>query len=398
MGGEWTKHSLLLASATAGWLAFAVATEATPLDELVAAAKAEGQLNVIGLPHDWCGYGAIIDGFKTRFGIPVIELSPDIGSTKVIDEIRNARAVSAAPAPDVIDVGHPFASSAKKEGLLQPYKVRTWATIPDAAKDADGYWAGAYYGTIAIEVNTDIIRILPTNWADLQKPAYKGAVGLAGDLGSNQAIQSIFAAGLSAAGGNHETAAELGLTFFATLHEKGNFVSLVGNLATLVDGRTPILIRWDYLAIADRERLKDKSRIEIIRPKTGVVAGVYAQAISAFAAHPNAARLWLEYLYSDETQLMFADGHCHPIRSGEMVRSGRMPKLPMPEAQSRGSGTEADPLFPTVEEQERARDVIIDRWGSVVGVTIDCDSKGTAADIPMVFNDIPVGQCSIPNP
>lgn len=284
MGGEWTKHSLLLASATAGWLAFAVATEATPLDELVAAAKAEGQLNVIGLPHDWCGYGAIIDGFKTRFGIPVIELSPDIGSTKVIDEIRNARAVSAAPAPDVIDVGHPFASSAKKEGLLQPYKVRTWATIPDAAKDADGYWAGAYYGTIAIEVNTDIIRILPTNWADLQKPAYKGAVGLAGDLGSNQAIQSIFAAGLSAAGGNHETAAELGLTFFATLHEKGNFVSLVGNLATLVDGRTPILIRWDYLAIADRERLKDKSRIEIIRPKTGVVAG-FMRRRSALSPH-----------------------------------------------------------------------------------------------------------------
>ena len=30
---------------------------AAPPDALVAAAKQEGQLTVIALPHDWCGYG-----------------------------------------------------------------------------------------------------------------------------------------------------------------------------------------------------------------------------------------------------------------------------------------------------------------------------------------------------
>ena len=37
---------------------------ANPMDDLVATAKKEGQLTVIGLPRDWCGYGTLIDGFK----------------------------------------------------------------------------------------------------------------------------------------------------------------------------------------------------------------------------------------------------------------------------------------------------------------------------------------------
>jgi hypothetical protein len=38
-------------------------------------------------------------------------------------------------APDVIDVGLSFGPSATADGLLQPYKVADWDTIPDTAKD-----------------------------------------------------------------------------------------------------------------------------------------------------------------------------------------------------------------------------------------------------------------------
>ena len=50
------------------------------MDALVAAAKKEGQLTVIALPHDWCNYGGMIDGFKAKYGLTVNELSPDAGS------------------------------------------------------------------------------------------------------------------------------------------------------------------------------------------------------------------------------------------------------------------------------------------------------------------------------
>ncbi len=356
------------------------------IDELVAAAKTEGQLTVIALPRDWCGYGGIIDGFKAKFGLTINELSPHAGSATVIDAIRKTRDAADPPTPDVIDVGLSFVTSAKKEGLLQPHKVATGATIPHAAKDAEGHWYGAYYGAIVFEVNADIVAKMPTDWADLAAPEYRNSVGLAGDLASNQAIQSVFAAGLSAANGNVAQAAAHGLKFFADLRRRGNFVAMVGDLASLTDGRTPILVRWDHLALGDRERLKGKTRIEIVRPRTSV-AGVYAQAISASAAHPNAARLWMEYLYSDETQIAFLNGHCHPIRSANMVRNGKAPAESEKRlTQFQGSGTEAKPLFPTLKEQERAREIITNGWDSVVGVDIQCPPDSTPSGIPMSFD------------
>jgi hypothetical protein len=44
------------------------------------AAKAEGQLTTIALPHDWANYGEIIETFKTKYGLTVNELNPDAGS------------------------------------------------------------------------------------------------------------------------------------------------------------------------------------------------------------------------------------------------------------------------------------------------------------------------------
>ena len=46
----------------------------------------------------------------------------------------------------MIDVGLSFGPAAKTEGLMQPYKVSTWDSIPADAKDADGHWYGDYYG------------------------------------------------------------------------------------------------------------------------------------------------------------------------------------------------------------------------------------------------------------
>ena len=41
-------------------------TAASGMDALIAAAKAEGTLTTIALPHDWCNYGEVIEGFKAK--------------------------------------------------------------------------------------------------------------------------------------------------------------------------------------------------------------------------------------------------------------------------------------------------------------------------------------------
>ena len=55
---------------------------------LIAAAKAEGQLTTIALPHDWCGYGAVIAGFKAKYGLKINELNPDASSGDEIEAIK----------------------------------------------------------------------------------------------------------------------------------------------------------------------------------------------------------------------------------------------------------------------------------------------------------------------
>ena len=87
---------------------------------------------------------------------------------------------------------------------------------------------------------------------------------------------------------------------------------VIGKAASLAQGTTPIVVRWDYNALADRDTLKGNPTVEVVVPKTGVVAGVYVQAISAYAPHPNAAKLWMEYLYSDEGQLGWLEGLLPP--------------------------------------------------------------------------------------
>ena len=37
--------------------------------ELIKAAKAEGTLTTIALPHDWCNYGEAIETFKAKYGL-----------------------------------------------------------------------------------------------------------------------------------------------------------------------------------------------------------------------------------------------------------------------------------------------------------------------------------------
>src|SRR4026208_2121260 len=151
---------------------------------------ASGQLNTIALPHDWCNYGGVIDAFKAKYPeITINELNPDAGSGDEVEAIKANKDNKGPQAPDVIDVGLSFGPSAKAEGLLMPYKVSTWDTIPDSAKDADGSWYGDYYGVLAFEVNKDLVKEAPADWANLLKPEFANSVALAGDpRASNQAI------------------------------------------------------------------------------------------------------------------------------------------------------------------------------------------------------------------
>ncbi|MBB4229086.1 ABC transporter substrate-binding protein [Rhizobium mongolense] len=361
--------SRLLSLSTAIVVASTAIAAAEPSAELIAAAKKEGTLTTIALPHNWCGYGDVIAGFKAKYGIEVNELNPDAGSGDEIEAIKANKGNTGPQAPDVIDVGLSFGPSAKAEGLIQPYKVSTWDSIPDSAKDADGFWYGDYYGVLSFVVNTDIVKNVPKDWADLKKSEYANTVSLAGDpRASNQAVQAVYAAGLAAGEKDATKAGEAGLAYFAELNKAGNLVPVIGKSASLAQGSTPIIVAWDYNGLSWRDSLNGNPPVEVVVPASGVVAGVYVQAISAFAPHPNAAKLWMEYLYSDEGQLGWLKGYCHPIRFNDLAGKGLIPKelldkLPPAEGYAKA-------VFPTLDEQAAGKTAITTKWDSVVGANV----------------------------
>jgi putative spermidine/putrescine transport system substrate-binding protein len=337
--------------------------------ELIDAAKAEGMLTTIALPHSWCNYGEVIEGFKAKYGLEVNELNPDAGSGDEIEAIKANQGNTGPQAPDVIDVGLSFGPSAKAEGLIQPYKVSTWDTIPDSAKDAEGYWYGDYYGVLSFIVNTDLISNVPQDWPDLLGSDYANAVSLAGDpRTSNQAIQAVYAAGLGRAGGDATKASEAGLEYFAELNKAGNFVPVIGKSASLAQGSTPVIVAWDYNGLSWAKDLNGNPPVEVVVPKTGVVAGVYVQAISAYAPHPNAAKLWMEWLYSDEGQLLWLKGFCHPIRFNDLAKNNKIPQELL-DALPPAAAYEAA-VFPSLDEQNAAKPAITEKWDSVVGANV----------------------------
>ncbi|GAB1471127.1 ABC transporter substrate-binding protein [Chloroflexota bacterium] len=341
------------------------ATEATTSsgDALYDAAKAEGMLTTIALPLDWCNYGGVIDAFKAKYpGIEINGLNPDGGSGDELEAIKANKDNKGPQAPDVVDIGFSFGEPNKD--LFMPYKVSTWDTIPDAMKSADGYWYGDYYGVMAFLVNTDVQPDVPQDWSDLLDPKYKGQIAQSGDpRTSNQAIQAVQAAALGYGGTLDDSAP--GLQFFADLNAAGNLIPLIANNGLVAKGEIPIRLTWDYNGLAAIDSFEGNPNAVLVIPATGQFAGVYVQAISAYAPHPNAAKLWMEFLYSDQGQLLWMEGYCHPAREADMRARGVVPaelssKLP----------DVSKAVFPSAAQLETAKELIISQWDSVVGADI----------------------------
>lgn len=365
-----TSKRFVLSASVLALVASMAVVQAQDLAELEAAAKAEGMLTTIALPHSWCGYGDVIAGFKAKYPeIEVNELNPDAGSADEVEAIKANKDNTGPQAPDVVDVGLAFGPSMKEEGLLQPYKVSTWDEIPDAIKDPEGYWYGDYYGVMSFLVNKDLVANTPTDWADLLKPEYAGQVALAGDpRASNQAILGVLAAGLSKGAAAGEAAGKAGLDYFAELNKAGNFVPVIGKAGTVAQGATPIVVMWDYNALAAQDELAGNPPVEIVVPATGVLAGVYVQGISAYAPHPNAAKLWMEYLYSDEGQNLWLKGYCHPARFNAMSAAGTLDADAMAKLPPAASYEAA--YFPTLDEVNANKKAVTEGWDAVVGANV----------------------------
>lgn len=362
------KRRIFLGSAAATTTLMALPELAfadTKMKTLIADAKAEGQLNVITLPRDWANYGIIMDTFSKKYGIQINDTNPDGSSAEEIQAIKSLKGQRRSP--DALDLGAPFALSGASEGLFMPYKVKEWDTIPQNMKNPNGLWVGDYYGVVSFATNTDVAKNAPKSWKDLKKPEYKGMIALNGTpLGAGAAFAAVFAASLGNGGSLDDI--KPGIEFFAELAKIGNLnPAAATGPALLVSGQAPIVINWDYLALGYRDQAEGKATIEVHIPEDSKPYGsYYCQAIPADAPNPSAAKLWQEFLYSNEGQLLFLAGYAHPVRFADLDKKGLIPKslaAKLPPAKSY-EGL----VYPSNEQLTKAKADLSTYWSQMVKV------------------------------
>lgn len=160
--------------------AFAVEIETKSLDELYAAAIAEGGELVLragGDKDDQADY--YLDMFKKRF--PEIKLTHSVDlSFYHVSRYDNARKKdSKTNVPDIIQLQtlHDFDYYAER-GLLEPYKPKNWKKIYPDYKDPHGNWVGLFGVAFTNVFNTKVIDEdkAPRDAMDYLDPALKGKV------------------------------------------------------------------------------------------------------------------------------------------------------------------------------------------------------------------------------
>jgi putative spermidine/putrescine transport system substrate-binding protein len=334
----------------------ASATSAADLGGMSAlekAAKKEGTLNVIALPPDWANYGTIIKTFSSKYGIKVSSQQPDAGSQDEIDAAKRTKGTDRAP--DVFDLGQAVALA--NTSMYAKYKVSTWKDIGDQFKDPDGAWVNDYGGYMAIGYDSAKVPA-PTSIDDLLKPAYKGKVALNGDPTTSGAGFSGVLMTAVAKGGSADDIAP-GIAFWKQMKKVGNYVPVDPNSATIKSGQTPVVIDWDYTNAA---HVNDVPTWKVTLLPKVAVGGFYYQAINAGGPHPAAARLWEEFLFSDQGQNLWLAGGARPIRADAMVKAGTIDKAKYA-ALPKVTGT---PVIPTAAQTTKLSSYLAKNWSAAV--------------------------------
>jgi len=321
------------------------------MSALVAAAKAEGKLNVIALPRDWANYGKELDTFHSMYGIDITSDNPDGSSQDEVNAVKQLGTTSRAP--DVLDVG--MAVALANTDLFAPYKVTTWDDILAGQKESSGVWVQDYGGFMSIGYDSSKVPGgTISSIDDLKGPGYKGKVALNGDpTKANAALNGVMMASL-AEGGSLDDISK-GVDFFHQLKQLGNFSKTQATTATVKNGTTPVVFDWDYLSAAHGT---DVPTWKVFVPANAVLGGYYAQAINKSAPHPAAARLWEEFLYSDQGQNIWLQGLARPVRQAAMQSKGTIDAS----AAAKLPPVNGTPQFLSPDQATAAKNYVVANW------------------------------------
>ena len=262
--------------------------------ELIDAAKAEGELVVYGsCEEDYLN--AACDKFEELYGIKVNRQRLSTGEVPAKIEEENGN-----PSADVWFGGtnNPYDTLGAK-GFLDVYEAINDAHLTKSIyKDPNGYWHGIYTGILGFMVNTDELARLgleaPQSWDDLLKPEYKGLIWLSNykTAGTPKLVANL----MIQLKGHDE-----GIQYLVDLDKNIEVYTKSGSGPSKNVGTGECVIGIGFLHDGITQILDNGyENVQLIVPSDGTACEIGPVAIFKGAAHPNAAKLFVEFALSPD--------------------------------------------------------------------------------------------------
>jgi len=197
-----------------------------------------------------------------------------------------------------------------------------------------------------VGINTRQVRFRPTSWWDLARPRYKGRAGLPSPFVSGAAFAHV---------GTFASMRQFGWEYYRALRQN-NAAILRSNgdvIQKLASGEISIAQIVDFFVRAARA---DGSPVDAIWPVEGAVLVPTPVGIVRTATNPDAARAFVNYLYTPEAQRLFAQRAYIPVR----------PDVPLPPGAPALASIKI--IQPNLEYIDQHRDEIKKTFTTIFGV------------------------------
>jgi putative spermidine/putrescine transport system substrate-binding protein len=274
----------------------------------VAAPASAEDLTVYDLPSKYMNWAGLVEAYEAKTGIrPTLDLKN--GSSTALAAIKLE---AANPIANAAYWSLDIASEAKAAGLLAPLDLARIDEIPADLKDPENYWWGVATANIVIGVNTDVLDRrglpVPTSWADLLDPKYKGLACSMDPTWSGTA--SVFMYSMNAVLGGAPDDFTTGFTYLKAFKENGHSYRTEIVAPRLAQGECAITVDAEGNILIEKA---NGAPVDVVIPSEGVAAVPLGMGLVKGAPEQDKAVDFLNWVLSDEAQAIIAQSYFRPV-------------------------------------------------------------------------------------